>query len=143
MKKMMIVMLAVILLSNVVSGCDGTPTPTESPLPTPIPSPLAIPGGGDGQALPIGGETMNFQDAIVNGIPLLIIIAGLVEFAKKFGLQGEACTVLSMVLGLALGVLYQLQSGVPADLAGIFGMAIYGLGMGLTACGLYDVVFKR
>ena len=83
---------------------------------------------------------MDFSDAIVNGVPLVFVIAGLVQFAKKFNLKGEACTALSLVLGVVLGIAYQLQAGLPADFAGWFGAVVYGLALGITTAGLYDVV---
>lgn len=87
---------------------------------------------------------MDFTQAVVNGIPLMLIIVGLVEFAKKFGLEGKMCVALSMVLGLIFGVLYQLSTAsIPIDLAGYLSVAIYGLGMGLSASGLYDAVLQR
>jgi len=85
---------------------------------------------------------MDFSDAIVNGIPLILVIAGLVQFAKKFKLKGEACTALSMGLGVVFGIAYQVQGGLPADFAGWFGAVIYGLALGITTSGLYDVVKK-
>ena len=81
---------------------------------------------------------MDFSDAIVNGIPLVFVIAGLVEFAKKFGLQGKPCTALSMVLGVVFGVAYQVQVGPPADFTGWLGAVLYGLALGITTSGLYD-----
>jgi len=85
---------------------------------------------------------MAFGDAVVNGIPLVVMIAGLVEFAKKFGLTGEWCTALSMALGLLLGVAYQVQAGLPTDFAGWFAAIIYGVALGLATSGLYDIVHK-
>ena len=82
---------------------------------------------------------MDLTSAVVNGIPLLVIIIGLVEFAKKFGVSGKASVAVAMVLGVAFGVAFQLQGGAPVDCAGWFGIVVYGLGLGLTSCGLYDV----
>ena len=82
---------------------------------------------------------MDFSSAVVNGIPLLIIIAGLVQFAEKFGIKGRTQLVLSMGLGIAFGLAFELQSGLPADFAGWFGVFVYGLGLGLTTSGLYDL----
>lgn len=86
---------------------------------------------------------MDFGDAIVNGVPLVFVIAGLVEFAKKFNLKGTACTALSMGLGVVFGVAYQLQAGPPADFAGWFGAVLYGLALGITTSGLYDFTKGR
>jgi len=81
---------------------------------------------------------MDFSDAIVNGIPLVFVIAGLVEFAKKFNLKGVACTALSMGLGVVFGIAFQLQAGPPTDFAGWFGAVLYGLALGIVTSGLYD-----
>lgn len=81
---------------------------------------------------------MDFSDAIVNGVPLVFVIAGLVEFAKKFDLRGKSCTALSMGLGVVFGVAYQVQAGPPANFAGWFGAVLYGLALGIVTSGLYD-----
>lgn len=84
---------------------------------------------------------MDFSDAVINGIPLVLLIAGLVAFAKTMGLQGKALTVLSAVLGVVVGGMFQVsQSGLPADFAGWFGLVIYGLGLGVVTSGMYDLV---
>ena len=44
-----------------------------------------------------------------------------------------------MAVGLLLGAGYQIASfGVPAVFAGWFGIAVYGLGLGLVSSGVYD-----
>lgn len=78
------------------------------------------------------------MDAVVNGVPLLVVILGVVEFLKKLGVNGKASLAASMILGLALGILYQVSLALPADLAGWLGAVIYGLALGLAASGLYD-----
>jgi len=85
---------------------------------------------------------MDFSDAIVNGIPLVLLIAGLVAFAKTMGLQGKALTIMSMFLGLACGVALQVDKlgGWPVNFGGWFGMIVYGLGLGVFTSGAYDLV---
>jgi len=83
---------------------------------------------------------MDFTQIVVNGIPLILILAGLVAFAKTMGLAGKALTALSLVLGVVIGVLYQLSVAVPTDFAGWFGAGVIGLGLGLVTAGLYDFV---
>jgi len=85
---------------------------------------------------------MEFSDAVVNGVPLLLVIIGLVQFAKKLGVNGNLSIVLAMVLGTGLGILYQLSVVVPTDLVGWLGAVLYGLALGLTACGIYDTYKK-
>ena len=82
---------------------------------------------------------MDFSDITVNGIPLLLLIIGLVEFVRQMGLGGKALKAVSALIGLALGLLYQISLGVPADFAGWFGAIVFSLGLGITASGLIDV----
>lgn len=82
---------------------------------------------------------MNF-DQIVNGIPLILVVMGLVELSKAFGVEGKPLTILSFVIGLALGLLYQISLGVPVGYAGWFGAVIFGLALGLVASKVYDAI---
>jgi hypothetical protein len=75
---------------------------------------------------------------IVNGVPLVIVVMGLVEFCKQLGATGRVLTVVSMLIGLALGMLYQCSLAVPVTFAGWFAAAVYGLALGLTASGISD-----
>jgi len=84
---------------------------------------------------------MDFSNAIINGIPLVLLIAGLVAFAKKMGLQGKDLTILSAGLGLVFGAAFQIsEGGIPVDFDGWFGLVIYGLGLGIGTSGMYDLV---
>jgi len=86
---------------------------------------------------------MDFSDAVVNGVPLVLLVMGLVEFSKKFGAKDLVCDALSMGLGLVFGFLYQLSTvGMPTDLTGWLGVVVYGLGLGLTTSGLWSVGTK-
>lgn len=82
---------------------------------------------------------MNF-DQVINGIPLILVVMGLVEISKSFGAEGKMLTAISFVIGLILGVLYQISLGAPVDFAGWFGAVIFGLGLGLVASKVYDTV---
>jgi len=80
---------------------------------------------------------MNF-DAIVAGLPLVLVVLGLVEWVKRLGLAGKAVVIVSMAIGLALGLAYQVSIAVPIDFAGWFSASVYGIGLGLVASGIYD-----
>ena len=82
---------------------------------------------------------MDFSNIVVNGIPLLLLIIGLVEFVRQMGLGGKALRAVSALIGLAFDLLYQISLGMPADFAGWFGAIVFGLGLGITASGLVDV----
>jgi len=77
---------------------------------------------------------------VVNGIPLVGVIIGLVELTKAFGVSGKSLTITSFLIGAVLGIFYQYSVKVPATFSDWFGAIIFGLFMGLTACKLYDAV---
>lgn len=83
---------------------------------------------------------MDFSNALVAGIPLVLVVIGLVEWFKKMGLAGVWLNVASLAIGLVAGISYQVSLAVPVDFAGWFGAVVYGLGLGLVASGLYDAV---
>lgn len=43
---------------------------------------------------------MDFSDAIVVGIPLVLVVLGLVEWVKQLGVQGNAVRYVSMAIGM-------------------------------------------
>lgn len=77
----------------------------------------------------------------VNGINILMLIFGIVEFSKKLKLSGTWLTVFSMVLGVAFGVVQELSAIYP-DVNKWFGIAVVGLAYGVAACGIYDFAKK-
>jgi hypothetical protein len=81
---------------------------------------------------------------LVGGIPLLVVIFGLVEFSKSFGLKGNWLAGASLFLGLVFGFAYKIaETGVPATFAGWFVVIIFGLALGLITSGFYDFADKR
>lgn len=80
----------------------------------------------------------------VNGVPVMVVVLALVEFAKRLGVKGKASLVLSMILGIVFGILAQIATkGTPVDFQGWFGVVIVGLVLGLGASGLYDFLQNR
>jgi hypothetical protein len=87
---------------------------------------------------------MNLDTLLVGSIPLIIVIFGLVEFIKSLGLKGNALTIASLLIGVALGLGYHIaQSGVPAAFSGWFTAVIFGLAIGLVASGFYKFADAR
>lgn len=82
---------------------------------------------------------MNFEQ-VINGVPLIFVVMGLVELIKVFGVQGKALTASSFGIGLILGLLYQISLGMPANYTGWFGAALFGLALGLVASKVYDAI---
>ena len=86
----------------------------------------------------------DFNALLVGGIPLVVVIFGLVEFIKSLGLAGRALTVISLLLGILFGIAYHLaQSGIPTGFAGWFTAVIFGLALGLVASGFYKFADDR
>lgn len=80
-----------------------------------------------------------FKDAVVAGVPILALILGLVQVIKGFivGVRGK---LLAVIAGLLLGGGYELSKfGLPSDFSGWFNVVVFGLAMGVTAFGLFDV----
>ncbi len=82
------------------------------------------------------------EQLLGNSINFLVIVFGLVEFAKKFGLNGRILTALSMIIGIVLGILYQLSLR-SESLAEWFQIIMFGLAVGLAASGIYDFINGR
>lgn len=83
---------------------------------------------------------MEMSNYVVNGIPLVALIMGLVELTKQFGASGKMLTGISFGLGAVLGILYQYSVKIPVGFGDWFGAIAFGLALGLTACKLYDAV---
>ena len=78
------------------------------------------------------------MDQIVNGIPLTVLVIALVEWVKRFGVDGKALNAISMAIGAGIGVAYWYAQSPLTTFADWFGAAIYGLALGLVASGIYD-----
>ena len=82
---------------------------------------------------------LNLQEILVAGVPLLLVVIGLVEWVKKINVPSNALPFVSMGIGLVLGGCYQIaENGVPVDFAGWFAVIVFGLAIGLVASGLFD-----
>ena len=86
----------------------------------------------------------DLSNLLVGGIPLLVVIFGLVEFSKVFGLKDRWLTAFSLFLGLFFGIAYKVaDSGIPSNFSGWFVMIVFGLALGLITSGFYDFADKR
>ena len=81
---------------------------------------------------------MDFTQYLVAGVPLVLVVLGLVEWVKSLGLTGVAVKFVSMAIGLVLGIGYQLSIAVPIGFSGWFDASVFGLALGLVASGIYD-----
>jgi len=78
------------------------------------------------------------SESMINGIPLVLVVLGLVEWSKRLGVSGQQLQILSMLVGVVLGVLYQFSQQPLEGFSAWFGAVVYGLALGLVASGIYD-----
>jgi uncharacterized membrane protein len=101
-----------------------------------------------------GMDFTSFLQAAVKGVPLLFVVFGLVEWAKRLTkpdgsqlITGNGLLVLSLFLGLFFGSGFMVMSERPpitndwyVAFVYWFGVGVYGLAIGLVASGLYEFV---
>ena len=82
-------------------------------------------------------------DIVVNGVSLMFIVLGLVQFIKEaLKLKGAQVKVVSMLVGTVFGVAYQASVSPIVGFASWFGVVVFSVAMGLAASGVYDVANK-
>jgi hypothetical protein len=84
---------------------------------------------------------MDFQNLEIAGIAIFLLIIGLVEAAKRFGIRDEWSFGLSLVLGLGFAALARAleQQLIPLPWVPWVEVGIVGLAGGLACTGLYDL----
>jgi hypothetical protein len=84
------------------------------------------------------------NEILSNGIPLLVLVFGLVEFFKAlFKLEGQQVTVLSALMGAVVLVAFELRAIVPEPYGQVFDITIKSLAFGLAASGYYKFTAQR
>jgi hypothetical protein len=85
---------------------------------------------------------MNLDNFIVNPLTLALIILGVVEFIKQFGVSGQKLMLISMGIGIMFAVLYKARElYLPAQ--PYIDIAFFGIAAGLGASGIYSFVNAR
>jgi len=154
------VLVSLVLVSCIVPTPTLTPMPTAtlpplptvtlSPLPTPTYPPSPLPPSPHPSPIPpppyvppwlkfdfSGGIQMDFSIA---GISIALLIVGIVEAAKAFGVTGKGSMALAMGLGVFfVGLAQALTQGViPPVAAPWVELVVTALAGGLAAMGYYD-----
>lgn len=80
------------------------------------------------------------MEQAVNGIPLAVLVIALVEWVKRFGIEGKVLNAVSMGIGAAIGVAYWYAQSPLVTFSDWFGAIIYGFALGLVASGIFDAV---
>ena len=80
------------------------------------------------------------MDFTIGGVSVALLIFGIVEAAKEFGLQGKASRVLVLLLGIGFVALSQANAqGLLSEAAmGWINLIVTALAGGLAAMGYYD-----
>jgi ABC-type uncharacterized transport system permease subunit len=85
---------------------------------------------------------MDLGNFIINPLTLALIVLGVVEFIKKFGVTGNKLLIISMVVGIAFGVIYKLYIiYLPSQV--YIDVIFFGIAVGLGASGIYTFVNDR
>lgn len=78
------------------------------------------------------------METLISGVPIVVVIVGIVEWLKKFGMGGVVLNAASMVVGIVLGVAYRHTEQPIVDFTSALSAVIYGIVLGLVASGVYD-----
>lgn len=84
---------------------------------------------------------MDVTSIFVAGIPVLFVVIGLVEAAKRLGVGGKGSLILALILGLVFSLAMQVVVVYPEASAWLQAVVI-GLVLGLSATGIYDLGSK-
>ncbi len=85
---------------------------------------------------------MDLSKFIVNPVTLALIVLGVVEFIKTFGVTGNKLMLVSMAIGIVFGIVYQLRS-LYSPAQPYIDIAFFGVAVGLGASGIYSFVNAR
>ncbi len=85
---------------------------------------------------------MDLSNFLVNPVTLALIILGVVEFIKKFGVTGNKLMLVSMGVGIFFAVVYKTRDlYLPAQ--PYIDIAFFGVACGLGASGIYTFINDR
>ncbi len=85
---------------------------------------------------------MDLSNFLVNPVTLALIILGVVEFIKKFGVSGNKLMLVAMAVGIFFALVYKARDFyLPAQ--PYIDVAFFGIACGLGASGIYTFVNDR
>lgn len=83
---------------------------------------------------------LDLTGALVAGIPLMLVVIGVVQFVKeKIGWSGVGVEIFAILLGVVFGFGYHVYAAesVVWNYSFVFEGVVYGLAVGLVATGIY------
>ncbi len=84
---------------------------------------------------------MDLQNFVVTPAVMLVLVFGIVEFIKAFGVTGNKLRLIALFVGLIIATVYKLREIFPAAQVYI-DLVFFTLASGLSASGLYDFLKK-
>ena len=85
---------------------------------------------------------MDLGNFTLNPVTLALLILGIVEFIKKFGVTGKKLMLISAAVGILFAIIYKVSELVePAQV--YIQVAFFGLAAGLCASGIYNFINAR
>jgi len=89
----------------------------------------------------IGRLPMQLDTMILGPVSVILLVLGIVEAAKKLGIEGNGSFILALVLGAVFGAYLEAlgQGLVPAAIVPWVRVFVVGIGGALAATGLYDL----
>lgn len=85
---------------------------------------------------------MDLSAFIVNPATLIFIVMALVQFVKDLGLKGNVLRIVSLLIGGAIAILYQIRTIFPEWTAYI-DVGFFVIAVGLGASGAYSLIDER
>lgn len=77
------------------------------------------------------------KDLVAAG-PVILIVNGIVAWLKKAKVKGTWLTISSLLVGLLLGIAYKYAVSPLTTFSNWFWAIVFGVILGLIACGVYD-----
>jgi len=72
---------------------------------------------------------------------MLVLVFGIVEFIKTFGVKGKKLRLIALAVGVAIAVVFKLRELIPSATVYI-DVAFFAITAGLAAGGLHDYMKK-
>lgn len=87
---------------------------------------------------------MDFGGFEIGGVAMIVLVVGIVEAAKRFGVEGRWSEALALALGFGfVGLSAAIGEGLVAEpLLPWIRICVLGLGGSLAATGIYDLLKK-
>src|SRR5512137_1554925 len=85
---------------------------------------------------------MDLGTFTLNPVTLALLILGIVEFIKKFGVTGNKLMLISSGVGIFFAIVYKFHELYP-PIEQYIELAFFGIAAGLCASGIYSFVNAR